>query len=358
MIEEKITLKNGEVAVLSQTDAFKALKSKNYNSVFNYNNGWFARWGTNMKTDEADPNLGLPEIADIEISTICHGPGKPCAFCYKGNTGKGEYMSLETFIKLFKKLPKTITQIAFGIGDIGANPDMWKIFEYCRANFVVPNVTINGWGMKDEDYLKLAKWCGAVAISYYGDDVCFNAVEALTNLGMNQINIHFMLAEETYQDAEDLLDKIKTDKRLAKLNATVFLSLKQKGRAKKGFNILSQNKFSTLVNLALDRDTNIGFDSCGAAKFVNAISNRKNADKILPYIEPCESSIYSSYFNVKGDYFPCSFIEGTEGWEDGLNVIDGKDFLNEVWWNKKTNNFRGEVINCRKICKSCPVYDI
>lgn len=45
-------------------------------------------------------------------------------------------MSLETFKALFHKLPTTVCQIAFGIGDINANPDLFKIMEYCR--FKVP----------------------------------------------------------------------------------------------------------------------------------------------------------------------------------------------------------------------------
>ena len=96
-----------------------------------------------------------PEIADIEISTICHGippvgmdKPVPCKFCYKSNSGRGENMSLDTFKQIFHKFPRSLTQIAFGIGDIDSNPDLWNIMRYCRDNnyqFIVPNVTVNGY---------------------------------------------------------------------------------------------------------------------------------------------------------------------------------------------------------------------
>lgn len=41
-----------------------------------------------------------------------------------------------------------------------------------------------------------------------------------------------------------------------------------------------------------------------------------------PYVEPCEICRFSSYVNVDGEYFPCSFVEGLPGWEHGINVLD------------------------------------
>ena len=65
-------------------------------------------------------------------------------------------MSLETFKKLAAKLPRMVGQIAFGIGDIDSNPDMWKIFDHARSLKIVPNVTVNGAGITDEIAQRLA----------------------------------------------------------------------------------------------------------------------------------------------------------------------------------------------------------
>ncbi len=53
-------------------------------------------------------------------------------------------MSLETFKKVFAKLPPTVGQIAFGCGTLRRHSEMWDIFRYTRDNGVVPNLTING----------------------------------------------------------------------------------------------------------------------------------------------------------------------------------------------------------------------
>jgi hypothetical protein len=210
-------------------------KSKEYNFSFEKKNGFFVRWGETME-DDGNLELGLPEIADIEISTICHGVnGIPCAFCYKANTGNGTYMNFDTFKKVFSNLPPTITQIAFGIGDIEGNPDMWDIFDYCNKNDVVPNVTVNGEGITDEISDKLVSKCGAVAVSLYDKDKTYNTVKKLTDKGLNQTNIHFMLSEQTYDKAFELMNDYLFDERLMKLNAIVFLSLKKQGRAKNNF---------------------------------------------------------------------------------------------------------------------------
>jgi hypothetical protein len=227
-----------------EDDRYKVLKSPNYNYKFNKQTGFFVRYG---ETEDDDPEFCPfgPEILDIEVSTICHGIGKPCKHCYKSNTGKGKNMRLGKFKKIFNKMPKTLTQIAFGIGDISSNPDLFKMFEYCRNNDynqVVPNITINGWGLTDEQAEKFASLCGAVAVSRYENkDVCYNAVEKLIKAGLKQVNIHHLVSKETYLSCfETIEDACKEfgDERLSGLNAIVFLMLKNKGRGMINFFII------------------------------------------------------------------------------------------------------------------------
>lgn len=48
----------------------KYVAGKNYNYVFNLENGSFARWGKKMEENTQYSPIG-PELLDIEVSTIC-----------------------------------------------------------------------------------------------------------------------------------------------------------------------------------------------------------------------------------------------------------------------------------------------
>lgn len=326
----------------------KAVKSPDYNYLFDNQTGFFARWGASLDDDPEMSPYGC-EIADIEISTICHGvDNRVCKFCYKNNNPIGKNMSLETFKQVFANLPSNLTQIAFGIGDIDGNPEAWDIFEHCRNNDVVPNVTINGDRMTDKDVSCLAEYCGAVAVSRYNPkDICYDAVKKLTGVGMKQINIHMLLAGETYGDVLELIEDAQTDPRLEKLNAIVFLSLKQRGRGEK-LSRLSDNKFAELVKLLNESSINYGFDSCTAGKLLNTTTRREQIEK---FIEPCESGLFSIYINVDGRAFPCSFTE--DG--DGIDLKSTDDFLVDVWFNQEFSDWRDELLACER---NCPVYNI
>jgi MoaA/NifB/PqqE/SkfB family radical SAM enzyme len=338
-----------EIAVIHETDRFKRLRSRVYNYNFNKMTGFLARYGITVMEDPEWSSFG-PEIADIEISTICD---QGCKFCYKSNTAIGKNMSLYTFAKVFDNLPKTLTQIAFGIGSIDANVDMFEIFSYCRVHGVIPNVTINGFHMNDYFYDGLASYCGAVAVSLYDYDTCYNAIEQLGKRGMDQVNIHAMLSEETYDRCMQVLKDAKTDNRLKQyLNAIVFLWLKPKGRGEK-LHQVSRKKYDELVQYALVNNIRIGFDSCSAANF----SKCENTSQFREYIESCESTLFSIYINVDGIAYPCSFSEGVC---KGVSVIESDSFLDDVWMSESFMEFRDDVLATtdENKCRNCPLYDL
>jgi hypothetical protein len=273
-------------------------------------------------------------------------------------------MSIFTFKELMRKIPNNLTQIAFGIGDIDANPDLQKIILYTRELGIVPNITINGYRMTGGWYNFLSTNCGAVAVSQYEDDVCFDAVNKLTDLGMKQVNIHKVLTKETYDSCFDLISKAKTDSRLKNLNAVVFLALKKKGLGKNVEGLGSIEKFKKLVEYAFENKIKIGFDSCSAPNFLKAMEEKEDIKKYITVMEPCESGLFSFYGNVKGEYFPCSFMEGVGEWKSGIDGIYIKDFIGEVWFNEKLVSWREKLLssskkcncNLKKFCRSCPVY--
>lgn len=347
-----------------EDNKIKAICSEEYKYFFNKETGFFARYG---KTTEDDPVFSPygPEILDIEISTICHGiNNKPCAFCYKSNTCKGENMSFETFKTIFHKLPKNLTQIAFGIGDIDSNPDLFKIMEYCRNNdynYVVPNITINGWNLTDEYADKLSKLCGAVSVSNYDFDLCFNAVQKLTDRGMKQVNIHQLVAEETFETCLKLMEETKRDPRLEKLNAIVFLALKPKGK-RNTLTPINPLKYKELVDVALNDKVRIGFDSCSAPMFLKAVEGHDNYKQFQTMAEPCESYLFSFYINVEGKTVPCSFLEDEADYK-GLDVVNCNDFLKDIWYHPEVVAFRELVTSTEKNglvenCRQCPYFKI
>lgn len=332
----------------------KKLISKNYNFVFNKLTGAFSRWG---KDFDDDPDFGLPEIADIEVTTICAGvKGKPCSFCYKSNTPNGKNMSLDTFKTIFAKLPKSVTQIAFGAdASATSNPDLFAMMQYCRDNGVVPNITVAD--ISEKTAKQLTKLCGAVSVSYYNKTSCYGSVKRLIDAGLKQCNIHCLISEETYFDAIELLNDIKIDPRLRGLNAVVFLALKQKGRGS-SFTPLANDKFNDLVSKALDAKIGFGFDSCSCSKFLESVKDHENFSRFSMLSEPCESLCFSMYCNVDGHFFPCSFTEGEGDWKEGIDLTVVDDFLKEVWFVDKVIACRNLIVAARKAKKSCFYFDV
>ena len=358
---------NGNPAHYFENEKCKIVeaKDKSFHHIFIKENGFSMVYG---KTKDEDPDFCSfgPLIADMEITTICKGPRiktsekngldiyKPCNFCYKGNTPNGSNMSFKTFKKVFDKLPKTVGQIAFGVdASATSNPDIWKIFEYCRKKGVVPNLTVSD--INDETADKIASLAGACAVSVYDNkDICYDSVKKLTDRGMTQVNLHLCYHSGNYTRIPEIIEDIKNDPRLSKLNAIVFLALKQKGRGI-GFTPLPFHKFKEMIEIVMESGISYGFDSCSCINFLKAVQDHPKYEQFKTMSEPCESVCFSSYIDVHGKFAPCSFCEGIVGWEEGLDVVNCKDFLQDIWNHSKTVDFRESLLANRR---SCPVYNI
>lgn len=335
-------------------DQMKIIKSDVFNMIFNKETGYTETFGKDRNEEQDFCPFG-PIILDVEITDICNGiNGKLCSFCYKSNSPVGKNMSFDAFKTIFDKLPNTVTQIAFGVdSEANSNPDIWKIFNHCKENGVIPNLTVAN--ISNETAKNIHKYCGAVAVSRYDDkNVCYDSVKKLTDLGMTQVNIHQMISEETFDNAMETLDDIINDKRLSKLNAIVFLGLKKKGRGTK-YNCLSKEKFEILMNKAFENKINVGLDSCSGKRFID-YCEKYNKNKLKQYVTGCESTKQSYYINVEGFGFPCSFTENEYGFENGIDLTKVDDFVKDVWYNEKTIGFRNSL---GKNCFSkCPVFKI
>lgn len=354
--------KTGKFRVV-ETDTTKSIHHPDIQIGFRKTDGYTVTEGNNV--DSYSPIGAF--IADIEITTICHGvpqkdgTKKLCEMCYKQGSPNGTYMSIDTYRKVLDNINKykTITQVALGAdAEAKTNPDLEAILAYTRASGVVPNITVAS--LDDETADLIADYCGGVAVSVYDDfDVAFDTIKKLTDRGMNQVNIHRCIHEDNFESTMKLLDSIGNDSRLEKLHAVVFLSLKQKGRGI-GFQRLSDEKFRELYRRCVEEKISFGMDSCGSKKFLDAASEYGNYDQIVDYVESCESSRMSAYVNVGGKFSPCSFIEGISGWETGIDVTGDIDFLSDVWHHPDTVEFRNKLLatkDCNGCC-SCPVYNV
>ena len=280
--------------------------------------------------------------------------------CYKCNNiaNPKKVMTFEQFKEVFKKLPKMITQIAFGITDIYANPDFFKIMEFCRNNGVVPNYTTHGLDLNQEAIKTTAKLCGAVAVSIVNKEKSYDAIKSFTDAGMAQVNVHYMLSDLSYDGAFSLIDDVKIDRRLSKLNAIVFLQYKDKNPYSKHHSLLDVEKYRKLIDYCEKNKVNYGMDSCSAGLFLESIKGREDENRMKQCVDSCESLRMSIYINSECKVFPCSFCEKTTGWEDGINILEYDNF-DDVWHHTRVKKWREKLIGTMKNgCCNCPIYNL
>ena len=362
-----------EVAFDKNHNRIVRAKDGSFHLSFDYKTGLTVKFGHSLEEDPTHCPFG-PEIADIEITTKCSGIRQeddtriPCPWCYKSNTFNGQNMSFETFKHVFDLInaKKTLTQIAFGAdASLESNLDVWKMFEYCRKNNVVPNVTVAD--ITPETAKRVVEFCGAVAVSWYptiNPHRCYDTVKLLLDESKKQkknmqMNIHALLSFETFPHFITLLHDYRYDSRLSGLNAIVILSLKQKGRGEK-FHIVKEEDFEWLMDKLFEKKVRFGMDSCSATKFLKYLKKHPELSNLETMVEPCESTLFSCYINYQGFYYPCSFMEGEGNWKSGIDLNTVKDFEKEVWNHEKVVAFRNSAI--KKIeqhgCNSCPYYEV
>ena len=330
---------------------------EDYYSYFSKLSGYRLLFGKTLKDDPEWCELG-PEIMDLEISvngcpTI---NGHNCKFCYKNNTNKTPYnMFFDTFKSIINKMPKNLQQIAFGITGVKTNPDFPKMIQYCKDNGIIPNFTTNGVDLDDDFIKEHCCKCGAIAVSCYegAKEICYDTIKRIhTILPEMHINSHIVLSKGTFNHVMDVLKDISEGK-VAGLRSLVFLRIKPVGRAACMDCGVTGEMYTKIIRFCTEHDISYGFDSCSAKSVISVLKNL-GKDNLCNNCESCESSRFSSYINVKGEYWNCSFCENNQNIMKPIDVLKCNSF-DEVWHNKELDIIRTKSMKC---CSSCPWYNL
>jgi MoaA/NifB/PqqE/SkfB family radical SAM enzyme len=150
-----------------------------------------------------------------------------------------------------------------------------------------------------------------------------------------------------------LFDEWKKDERFQFIHAIVFLSLKRKGRGTQ-YSPVEFKDYKVLVERALKENIPVGFDSCSAHKFLSSVKDSPHYIQYEMASEPCESGCFSSYVNAKGEFYPCSFVEGVGDWTEGISVLNSNSFL-DIWNDQRVVLWRENLLKHRR---HCPVFSI
>ena len=337
-------------------------ESHTYNCFFSKADGLNIRFGKNVEDDPEYCALG-PEILDLEVSVngCVPVPGSTnCRYCYKNNTNvPATNMDFETFTKIVNSFPKNLSQIAFGITGLQTNPDLEKMFDYCRKNSIIPNVTTVGADMDDHMKDVLCHYCGAVAVSCYtgAKKLCYKTIKEIHDFAKEKygremhVNMHIVVSKDNLDHIRDVLNDIK-DKKVDGLESIVFLRIKPKGRAAKMDCTVPLDIYREIVNCCLENNIKFGFDSCSAIPVMDVLKE-VGKENLCSNCEPCESSKLSSYINVKGEYWSCSFAEGTN-FIKPINVLNYESATE--WWN--SNEVKAARFVENPACRSCPIYNL
>jgi len=202
---------------------------------------------------------------------------------------------------------------------------------------------------------------GTVGVSLNSNkETCYNTVAALTEAAESLeypavIQIQCVVAEHTYKQILEMLDDLETDPRLRRVECVVYLSLKHKGRGSK-FNILGHDGWKAiLAKTKASRLPRFGVDVCSTKKLLVFYSEDPELNRVA---QPCDAGYYNVCINVKGEAFPCSFLEGSEGWETGESLVD-KEF-NDVWLGTRFKTHREKLLHVNKpeCDRSCILWEI
>ena len=324
-------------------------KKYHFKSAFDTETGAYVRTGI---LDEQGNDTGVdpfmasyPHLIDVGIMGHCiHGKTGLCAKagigCYqRGMLVEEPNMTVDDFRRIAEESRGRCNQLALGgRGDPDQHEHFEEILKICRENILVPNFTTSGYGMTPEISQLCAKYCGAVAVSWYRSEYTLAAIRMLLDAGV-KTNIHYVLGKNSIDEA---IDRMKRDDFPEGVNAVIFLLHKPAGQGS-AENMLSVDDPRVAEFFAeVDRKHRfkVGMDSCnvpGAVRFCRSVMPES--------LDTCEGGRYSCYIGADMVMVPCSFDQERR-YEVSLRDMS----ITEAWNSEPFERFRDRM---RGACPEC-----
>lgn len=285
-----------------------------------------------------------PELLDICITDRCN---RGCSYCYQAAKPEGTDMPLDLYEEILMQSGKTVAQVALGGGEVTIHPQFLEILRITREKYgIVPNYTTNGDAISEDILSASRRLCGAIAISAHGTrDEWLPKAKRFAEAGC-KTNIHFILGEETAEEAIGILK----EEPLKGINAIIFLMYKPIGRATEKGVLKTKEKIDRFIEALNKTKLRVGFDACSMPMIVS-----KTKFSTVP-LDTCEGSRFSGYVHVNGEVKPCSFDKRAYP-----NIRDAS-FPN-IWAGKEFQAFRDHLAGCKCDCSKkpdcmggCPIY--
>jgi MoaA/NifB/PqqE/SkfB family radical SAM enzyme len=324
----------------------KYFRNNDYTLLFNTQTGLEILKGNNGKEDPFV--LELPSLLDIGIMGTCV---HKCKICYQGHINRPN-MTLEHFKQIINEVKHHVNQVALGgRGDPNKHENFSDIVEYCRKNNVVPNYTTSGINLTPEE-IEISKLCGAVAVSEYGTDFTYRAINLFIGADV-KTNIHYVFTRDTFPNIMKILrgDDIWNNKiDTLKLNAIIFLLFKPQGAAiNMSYLVPTETQLQCFSETVFKSKTpfKVGMDSCLVNHIVRFYTPNETQRMS---IDTCEGARMSAYISPDMRFMPCSFAD-KKIWSE---KITSKHTITDIWnHSPRFNHFRASL----KISPNhCPLY--
>lgn len=323
------------------------LKGNNYIQLFNFSNGQALM----LEKDAFVYRKEGPLLLDVSITNRCE---RQCDFCYRKSQIRGYDMPIEDYTFLLSQAEQCgVQQIAIGGGEPTLHPNFIDILKQTAKRGLIPNYSTNADHLTDEILIATKKYCGAMAISIYGDIGNYkNTIERITDFEIS-VNLHMILRSDLISSYTAFLQN--PPKWLNRVNAIIFLNYKPAdGRIELCLNRTSKDILVEFFHsVASFKTCGVGFDTCS----VSFVSNYLQVDSSL--FDYCEAARKSAYINEKLMVYPCSFYI-----TQGVNLKEAT--LYNIWsssplFESHRDNVSRGCNRCERFTKchyGCTIYDI
>jgi len=331
----------------------KVDKRYRFISKFDTKTGFYIRSNTfddkNTMTDTEPFMASMPELLDCGIMNRCKNFQRCKIGCYQGQKQNGANMTFEDFKSIIDECKGKVFQVALGgAGSPDEHEEFERFVKYARDNNVVPNYTTSGIGVTDEIARITKEYCGAVAVSWYGESYTLEAIDKFLKAGCTT-NIHFVLSKASIDEAIEIL---KTNNLPKGISAIIFLLHKPVGKGGPE-NILGNHaRLPEFMKIMAEKHPfKVGFDSCSIPMI---LSNEADVDEVS--IDACEGGRFSAYISADMIMSPCSFDRSNKY---GVSLKGSS--VHKVWMSKQFDEFRKKLSPCDGCKKSkfclgkCPI---